>query len=157
MALSIPGEIATHTGDTAFGLAPGNQRAIMYIDSDAAADGTAKVSFHMPIGKTIPTGTKTIHMWVHAGGTTGDYDFDLTFLPVGEDEDPAASKGSVDETITETMDSGHNDSNFKLTTTFTQTIATNDIVLLDLTHDTSGTTVTGEFLWVLKIWMEIAD
>lgn len=122
------------------------------VEASVGADSIWRLRFQMP--PTLPTGTAKLRQLVLANAATGVSKSNVKWASVAVEEDASSATLNAEGTDTITWSTGDEDVYKELKTTLdADTVVAGEIIVMDLTFETTGWTLAQVSTWIpTVIW-----
>lgn len=122
------------------------------VEASLGADAIWHLRFKMP--EVLPSGTAKLQLWALADATSGAAKVNPKWVSVNNAENPDTATRNAEGTSTLTWASGNDDDYHELLVTLdADTIVAGEMVVMDLTFETSSWTLAAVSTWIpFIIW-----
>lgn len=123
------------------------------VEASLGADSIWRLRFLMP--PTLPSGTGKLRLLALANATSGAAKVNPKWASVAVEEDPSSATLQAETVQTLTWGAGDNDQYKELKVTLdADTLVAGEVVVMDLTFETSSWTLAQVSTWIASIWWE---
>lgn len=123
------------------------------VEASVGADSIWRLRFQMP--PLLPTGTGKLRLLALANATSGDAKVNPKWASVAVEESPSDATLFAEGTHTLTWGAGDNDQYKEVKVTLdADTLVAGEVVVMDLTFETTGWTLAAVSTWIASIIFE---
>lgn len=123
------------------------------VEASLGADATWRLRFKMP--PVLPTGTPKLDLWALANATANSAKVNPKWASVALEESPSGATLNAEGTQTLTWGSGDNDQYKQLLVTLdADTVVAGEMIVMDLTFETTNWTLAVVSTWIASIIFE---